>query len=71
MSKTKTFKYNGYTLKQTLSNNHYIIYNSKGEMVMHCACTDKITEEQAKKHIDFYTQIASDGTLEKILGDGE
>ncbi len=69
MRKTNTFKHNGYTLKQTLCNNHYIIYDSEGKMVMHCACTGRISEEQAKKHIDFYTQITSNGTLEKILGE--
>ena len=48
-----TYEHNGYVLQQSSYNWHYMIIDTKTDkMVMHVSCTEKLTEDEAKKAID-------------------
>lgn len=50
-----TVEHKGYILQQGSTCPHYMIFDAKtNEMVMHCSCTKYITEEEAKKHIEWF-----------------
>lgn len=52
MEKITTIKVGEYTVIQT-TNNHISIIKDN-QMVFHCACTDKKTEEELKDMINLY-----------------
>ena len=55
-----TFKHKGYTLAQGAkkSNYHFMIVAEDGRMVMHVPYNKPITEEKAKKFIEWYITLA-------------
>ena len=54
----RTVKHKGYTIQQTDYNNHYMIFNDNGEMVMHCSCTKKLNEDGLKEAIESFIRLS-------------
>ncbi len=58
MSDTFTYEHKGYILQQTSYNWHYMIIDPKTDrMVLHAACTEKLTEDEAKEAIEGYLKL--------------
>ena len=58
LSQLYTYRHRGYVLQQTSFNWHYMIFDEEtGGMVLHASCTEKLSEEEAKKHIDMYIDL--------------
>lgn len=64
------FEHKGYTLSQVYYNNHYMIFDSNGCMVMHVPYDRPITtQEKAAELIEHYIMLAE--KLEDIADDLE
>lgn len=51
------YEHRGYVLQQTSYNWHYMIFELEtGQCVLHASCTEKLTEKEAKEHIDLYIE---------------
>ena len=48
-----TFEHKGYVLQQSNYTNHYMIFKNNS-VVLHASCTGKLTENEAKEHIERY-----------------
>lgn len=59
----RVFEYKGYTLVQSAYNNHYMICDETGHMVMHCQHEKKLSEKAAKEQIEFYIEYILSGKL--------
>lgn len=47
------YEHKGYVLQQTSYNWHYLIFDAEsGQCLLHASCTAKLTEEEAKDHIE-------------------
>ena len=61
------FEHKGYTLSQVYYNQHYMIFDKNGRMVMHVPYDRPITEEKARELIEHYILLAE--KLEDIAED--
>lgn len=55
-----TVHHRGYILQQSEYNNHYMIIYDNGKearVVLHASCTEPLSEEEAKEHIDNYLMM--------------
>jgi hypothetical protein len=59
----RVFEYKGYTLVQSAYNNHYMIYDETGKMVMHCQHEKKLSEKAAQEQIEFFIEYILSGKL--------
>lgn len=56
-----TYEHRGYILQQSSYNWHYFIFDGKTEQaVLHAQCTSKLTEEEAREHIDNFLRLRED-----------
>ena len=56
--KLYTYEHRGYILQQSSYNWHYFIFDGKTEQaVLHAQCTSKLTEEEAREHIDNFLRL--------------
>ena len=58
--KIKSFIHMGYVLQQAANNHYLIIDGDSGKVCMHAACTEELTEETAKEHIEMYLRLRRD-----------
>ena len=65
-----TVEHKGYILQQGSTCPHYMIFKAdKGGCCMHAQCTEYLTEEGAREHIEMYLKLI--GTPEIFEGDDE
>lgn len=61
------YEHKGYTLTQADYNNHYMIFDSDGHMVMHVPYDKPITKEKTVEFIEHY--ITLNEQLENVIDD--
>ena len=53
-----TVEHKGFILKQGSHSTHYMIFDANTrKMVMHCSCKKRLTEDEAKEHIDLFIEV--------------
>lgn len=56
-----TYRCGDYVLQQSEYNNHYMIIHDNGKddpkMVLHASCTEPLTEQEAREHIDGFLRL--------------
>ena len=72
-SKVFTHIHRGYCLQQSSCGWHYIIIDiAKDELVLHASCLKKLSEQEAREHIDSYIERKNEREkFEAICKEGE
>lgn len=56
----------GYTVVQE-TNNHIMIFDKEGKMVLHASCTKKKTHEELRKMVDGYLALIKKPRIDELL----
>ena len=67
----KGLRHRGYSIKQTSTNKHYMIFDKNGNMVLHCACRKMLSTDELRNAIDNYIDKfeSNDKLIEKLTSD--
>lgn len=67
----KKVEYKGYTVVQSDYNNHVMIADANGNMVMHAQCTRSKSEEELLKMAERYIAYIESSDIMRLLAESE
>lgn len=67
----RKIEYKGYIIVQSDYNNHVMIADADGRMMMHASCTHRMTDDELRDMIERYVTMTETSEFRRLLAERE
>ena len=67
----RKIEYKGYTIVQSDYNNHVMIADAEGRMMMHASCTRRMSDKELREMVERYISMTESSEFRRLMKESE